>query len=223
MLHLRQTHGAARRVSPWDLVPALLGLALAAGHLHAAPAGPRLHLAVNESVRPGDLVSFQWDQADSAVTEMEILLSLDGGRSYRDGLTPQLDPRTGAYSWRVPNLGTACMRFRIRYNRGGREIEGSPSRFLWVLAHPPDPVTTTSPITTEPEGREEPRGRGDSGTPGAPPDGNVRAPGQRKPLEEHRHLSTPLPAGPAPASARRDSAGERPSGGPPLLFVPPRE
>jgi hypothetical protein len=118
----------------------MLGLLLLAGLLPVPRAraavrddevGPRLILPGSHAVQPGQVVVLEWTATDR-VTELEILLSLDGGRTYPRWISPQLHAGDRRFVWRVPfGLGSS-VRMRIRYNRGGREIEGAPSASVAV-------------------------------------------------------------------------------------------
>src|SRR5216117_3562217 len=78
---------------------------------------PRLILPGNRVVRAGQLIDLHWAPTDS-VSELEILISLDGGRHYSLCISPRLDPTSCHYLWRVPNLGDTPLSMRIRFNRG---------------------------------------------------------------------------------------------------------
>jgi len=107
----------------------------------AHEAEPRLILPGGCLVRAGEVVDLQWSAADS-ISELEILLSVDGGRHYVRCISPQLDPSRAHFLWRVPELGSHVLRMRIRFNRGGRgEIEGAPT----------PPLVALSPSQTGPE------------------------------------------------------------------------
>lgn len=112
--------------------PVLLGLlalpfsAAMAMAMSQPAAAPSLILPGDRVVRAGQLIALHWAPIDS-VSELEILLSVDGGHHYSLCISPQLDPARCDYVWRVPDLGRARLRLRIRFNRGGREIEGPPS------------------------------------------------------------------------------------------------
>jgi hypothetical protein len=82
---------------------------------------PARHLA------PGESVAIAWSDLPAGVEELEVLLSLDGGRSYPVRLTPSMDPRRAVFEWVVPNLPAACARVRLRVGIGGREIESEAS------------------------------------------------------------------------------------------------
>jgi hypothetical protein len=69
----------------------------------------------------GTSVTVAWSVAAAAVPptgEMELLLSLDGGRSFPVRLTRDLDPRTSALLWRVPELPTGHARLALRSGEG---------------------------------------------------------------------------------------------------------
>jgi len=127
-----------RPVLPRWMVPALM-VALALGYPERAAAStrpesePRLTLPGNHVVRPGQWIDLRWSEADS-ISELEILLSRDGGRHYVECITPRLDPRQCHYVWRIPEIGKGELRMRIRFNRRGQEIEGAPSAPLVVAA-----------------------------------------------------------------------------------------
>src|SRR5215813_3271044 len=68
---------------------------------------PRLMLPGWHTVRAGQLLALRWSPADS-VSELEILLSTDGGRHYSHCISPRLDPRRCRFVWRVPDMGDAA-------------------------------------------------------------------------------------------------------------------
>lgn len=102
-------------VPAWSRVPG--------GEAHESPE-PRLVLPGDRPIEPGTPIVLRWTAADS-VSELEMLLSTDGGATYRQWISPRLDPATRAFCWTVP-LGHGPLRVRIRYHRRGREIEGPP-------------------------------------------------------------------------------------------------
>ena len=127
---------APRRSRSWNaLCAAVLAAALAipgaAGAARAAARpdadAPCLILPRVDAVRPGDEIRIGWSAGSNAIEELELLLSVDGGRHYALRISPELDPRVGAYVWRVPNLAAADARVRIRFHRDGREADGAPS------------------------------------------------------------------------------------------------
>jgi hypothetical protein len=92
---------------------------------------PRLVLPGDRVVHAGQWIDLRWTPADS-VSELEILLSLDGGRHYSLCVSPPLDPKRGCFSWHVPAIEGRALKMRIRFNRGGREIEGAPTAPFFV-------------------------------------------------------------------------------------------
>jgi len=117
---------------------------------------PRLILPGSRTVEPGEWIVLEWVPADS-VRELELLLSLDGGRTWPVCISPSLGPERCTFRWQVPANAARDLRLRIRFNRGGREIEGAPSGPLLVTngtrgeplplglpAPLPDPVRTSN-------------------------------------------------------------------------------
>lgn len=80
----------------------------------------------NEVLTAGASHVVRWSPIPAEVDEFEILLSLDGGSSYPVRLTPQLDPATRAYLWRVPDLPARSARLRLRWGIAGHELDGPP-------------------------------------------------------------------------------------------------
>jgi len=110
---------------------ALATLAVSRARADGETSEPRLMLPGYRAVQAGGLVELRWTPADE-IRELEILISLDGGRTYPVCISPQLDPRTCSFLWRVPRLGPSTVHMRIRFNRDGREIEGAPTGPLLV-------------------------------------------------------------------------------------------
>jgi hypothetical protein len=84
----------------------------------------------------------RWTELPAEIEEFELLLSLDGGRSYGLRLTPRLDPATRELSWEVPNLPAGDARIRLRVGVRGREIESTVSAPFVILGSPKAPVAT---------------------------------------------------------------------------------
>jgi hypothetical protein len=79
------------------------------------------------AVAAGARASVAWSGLPAGVDELELLLSVDGGRSYPIRLTPQLDPASGTLLWDVPNLPSGEARLRVRYGIDHREFDGPQS------------------------------------------------------------------------------------------------
>jgi hypothetical protein len=92
--------------------------------------------APSPELRAGDRVSLVIPEAPPGVEELEVLLSVDGGRSYAVRVTPEIDRSVRCVDWRVPNLPAGEARLRIRYRLGGGEVEGPPSAAFTVHADP---------------------------------------------------------------------------------------
>lgn len=103
--------------------PLIAARALASGESRVAAQA----FILREEVRAGEVVEVQWCGVEPRAEEMEVLLSLDGGRHYPIRVTPEMDPRSGRYRWRVPNLSSPEARLRIRVGRGAEESWGEPS------------------------------------------------------------------------------------------------
>jgi hypothetical protein len=126
---------------------AALALALFAPVASARPVAhdgvPHLALPATGVLRTGDRVELRWDGGAGDVRELEIMLTIEGAQRRTIQVSPQLDPARGVYVWRVPELGRAAGRFRIRYEHDGHEVEGAPSsriELLSALAAPIDPA-----------------------------------------------------------------------------------
>ena len=166
------------------LAAACAALALASGAVPVRAAddadAPRLILPGARTVEPGQWIDLRWSAADS-VTEMEILLSRDGGRTYKEWISTRLDPSHSHFLWRVPGDAGRELRLRIRFNRGGREIEAAPAAPLHVARaaeNEPEPLTLP-PAAPANDAPARPSGERVPGSPGAaqpgPPEDAERA------------------------------------------------
>jgi hypothetical protein len=121
----------------FPLFPVAAALLVAWLPARAEPDGGRiLSPGGGEALVAGQLLDVRWSSLPDDVEEMELLLSIDGGRSFVLRLTPQIDPRTGSLGWVVPRVAAAAARLRIRFGRHGEEIEGEPSA-PFSIAVPP--------------------------------------------------------------------------------------
>ncbi len=101
---------------------------------------PRLIDAPVRSVDAGRTVELVWSAPAGVVEELEILLSVDGGRTFPIRVSPSLDPGTTHWRWHVPNLSAADARLRVRALVGGRETPGEPTSPFRIVAAPGQPV-----------------------------------------------------------------------------------
>ena len=79
-------------------------------------------------VRAGQEITLRWSDLPPAVDEVEILLSLDGGRSFAMRVSPELDQRSGVYRWRVPDVEAEHVVLRLRMGTREAELPGPISR-----------------------------------------------------------------------------------------------
>jgi len=67
---------------------------------------PRL----GQVLHPGQHVTIQWQsmlpKTQARGCEMELFLSLDGGRTFTTCITPYVNPHSTSFDWIVPNLPT---------------------------------------------------------------------------------------------------------------------
>ncbi len=197
----------------WLLAAVLVALPWAAP-ARASEAGdreralePRLILPGAHAVRAGQLVALRWSPADS-IRELEILVSVDGGRSFLRCISPSLDPGRREFVWRVPDLGSPSVWLRIRFNRGGREIEGAPTAPLTVLAggsDDPEPLALPplDAAPARPAGERQPAPLGST----APrPDPTLEPPRADRAAAVGRMAHAAAPARQRPAAGARHTA-----------------
>ncbi|HYL06497.1 MAG TPA: hypothetical protein VE075_10680 [Thermoanaerobaculia bacterium] len=117
------------------LLAAWIGFAAAA----QAVAGPVVFMPFGGegTLHPGQAVEVQWSGAPWGVEEMELLLSLDGGRHFGVRLTPDLDAERRSWSWRVPPFQSSDARLAIRVNLDGREVLAGVSEPFRIAAAEP--------------------------------------------------------------------------------------
>lgn len=107
-----------------------------------APASAGATIEVPATVSAGEVVELRWHGLPAEVEEMELLLSLDGGRSFHVRLTPELEGHTNAFRWHVPDLPAEQARLLLRIGDEEGERVGALSRVFRILhtegAPPPD-------------------------------------------------------------------------------------
>ena len=68
---------------------------------------------------PGQKVRVEWEATvpnpNAVGCEMELVLSLDGGRTFNTYITPPLDPKARYFYWTVPNTPTNAAMLDIRF------------------------------------------------------------------------------------------------------------
>lgn len=119
------------------LFPVAAALLVAWLPARAEPDGGRvLSPGTGEALVAGQVVEVVWSPFPDDVEELEILLSIDGGRYFPLRLTPQMDPRSGSFLWVVPRVAAQAARLRIRFGRDGEEIEGEPGAPFSIFLPP---------------------------------------------------------------------------------------
>jgi hypothetical protein len=74
----------------------------------------------------GTTVTVEWElpeAPDAQTREMELLLSLDGGRTFEIRVTGEIEPEETRISWRVPSLPSLHARLALRTGSGERDSE----------------------------------------------------------------------------------------------------
>jgi hypothetical protein len=133
MLPNRAVAAAALAIAAFALpVPAAQASAL------ATPSVPRL--AVSGPLHAGEIVDLEWASLPAGTEELELLLSLDGGRTWHVRVSPELPGESVRYRWRVPNLAAADARVRLRARVNEREIELPASGAFAIESNPTQPL-----------------------------------------------------------------------------------
>ena len=93
---------------------------------------------------PGQRVRIAWTatfpKTDAGGCEMEIWLSLDGGRTFTTCITPTITPNTKYYDWTVPNTPTNAAVLDVRFG----------CEFYYPESYSPQPASTFVISSTAP-------------------------------------------------------------------------
>lgn len=89
------------------------------------------------TLHAGEVVETRWTGTPAAAEEVELLLSLDDGRTPSLRITPSLLPESGSYSWQVPPLPAARARLALRAGLDGREVVSGWSAPFRIAADAP--------------------------------------------------------------------------------------
>ena len=84
----------------------------------------------------GELVEIRWSSVPPEADEVELLLSVDGGRHFSLRLTDELDADSRSFRWRVPNLIADGATLALRLGIDGREIESAPGPLFRLRPEP---------------------------------------------------------------------------------------
>jgi hypothetical protein len=104
------------------------------------------------TLESGATVRVAWSVAqtrDREPDEMELMLSLDGGRTFLIRVTRDLPPETLVFAWRVPALPTAHAQLALRTGEGGAEEIALVSGEFAIVAGAATPLEPTAKIAGE--------------------------------------------------------------------------
>jgi len=103
-------------------------------------------------VRAGQVLEVRWRDLPADVREVELELSVDGGRWSR--ISPELEALEGAFLWRVPEgvAGPAVVRLRAGGAAGEREVAESAFRLVGCAVGPGPALAWSGWWTREPRG-----------------------------------------------------------------------
>jgi hypothetical protein len=88
------------------------------------PAGARAALSepgAGSTLQAGQLVEVRWTGVPASAREIELVLSVDGGRTFPLRVTGELGPKSGSFFWRVPNLSSDQVSLALRVGIDGTE------------------------------------------------------------------------------------------------------
>jgi hypothetical protein len=103
----------------WRRAASAAALCVLAAVPAARAASPFAAPAPGESLAPGSIVEVRWaslcgDLRHRGLDEAEIVLSLDGGRTFPIRVTPELSLCSTRFLWTVPSLPAAHARLAVR-------------------------------------------------------------------------------------------------------------
>jgi hypothetical protein len=123
------------------LLPVVLALAALLAGATLARASVGSLLVDGSEFHAGESVEVRWTGLPPECDELELLLSVDGGRTWPLRVSAELEPREGGFRWRVPNLAAGRARLRLRYGLGHRELDGPPTGTFRIVADPGAPAS----------------------------------------------------------------------------------
>jgi len=129
MLPRSDSGNLVRRLIPAFMTGIATLMAVVATPFSSVAAAPRPGLVLPAAVHAGDTIELRWDALPVNAVEIELVLSLDGGRTFNLHISPELDPASTRFAWRVPNL--PAERAVVAVRMGDREGEG-----IWNTSAP---------------------------------------------------------------------------------------
>ncbi len=123
-----------------------LGLAGSLALTAAALANDRFDAPVGDVVAAGTSVEVRWSVSSDGreATELELILSLDGGLTFPIRVSPEMSPRSTGFRWIVPSLPSAHARLAVRSGSG----EGSKNEALEFISGE-FTIVSTAPCDSE--------------------------------------------------------------------------
>jgi hypothetical protein len=119
--------------------PQLVSNAGAGGTYSATLISPR----VGQVLNPGQQIRVEWKTVlpniNLGACEMEVWLSVDGGRTFTMWISPWLNPKANYFDWTVPNTLTNAAVLDVRFGcePGYPESYAPQPASTFVIAKPP--------------------------------------------------------------------------------------
>ena len=103
------------------------------------------------SLRAGEVTTLRFNVADedADVDEMELLLSLDGGKTFSLRVTKEMSAGTHEVRWRVPNLPTTTARIALRVGGEDGEVIRDVSGEFTIVGDATEPLEEVRPFRGE--------------------------------------------------------------------------
>jgi hypothetical protein len=130
LLAVAMPAGAAVMASPPPAAPAVRSLL--SPILFSQP-------AEGSSLPEGATILIRWSGVPADAEEIELLLSVDGGRHFSLRLTDELDSSSGSFLWRVPGLSTDAASLALRMGVHGQEVMSAPGPLFRLSRGPSTP------------------------------------------------------------------------------------
>ena len=97
--------------------------------------------AARQVLYPGQVIRVEWRSVlpniNLGACEMEVWLSLDGGRTFTTLISPWMDPKAQYFYWTVPNMPTNAAVLDVRFGcePGYPESYAPQPASTFVIAH----------------------------------------------------------------------------------------
>lgn len=87
-------------------------------------------------VHAGETIVLHWRSLEGVAEELELVFSLDDGRTFDVRVSPELSGGECRYTWRVPNVGVQRAHMRLRARVNGEELSGPASAEFSMVPNP---------------------------------------------------------------------------------------